>query len=120
MSCDRVAFARWLALVGGIALAGCTPNICGRNSDCASGLICTTVGACIVPPVDASTDDAAAPTEADAASTSIRDADGDAFAIEPIDAAPDAAPIDAASADANLIDAPPDNGLTHPTFEGVW
>lgn len=116
MSCERStawAFARWLALVGAIASAGCTPDICGRSSDCASGLICTTVGACVIPPADASTDDDAATTTTadDAATTPIRDADGDAFIIEPSDAAP--------AADANAIDAPPDNVATRNHFEGA-
>jgi len=87
-----------------IALAGCTPGICGRTSDCATGLQCTTAGACVVPPVDAGADDAT--TVADSVITPIRDADGDALGIEPIDAAP--------AGDGNDIDAPDDNGLRGP------
>ena len=112
-TCDRtafVAFGLWLALVAGIALSGCTPGICGRSSDCASGLVCTTVGACIVPPVDAGADDGVA-IASDAPVTIIRDADGDAFDIEPIDAR---AAIDAAATvdSDNTIDVPNDDSLT--------
>jgi len=42
-----------LALALAIAAAGCTPDLCGRNSDCAYGLICTNAGTCKKPPVDA-------------------------------------------------------------------
>ena len=114
------AFGLWLALVGGILIAGCTPEICGRSSDCASGLVCTTIGACVLPPADASTDDGTAPSRDAASTTTIRDGDGDALGIEPIDAAPiDAAPIDAGT-DASDVDAPPDNVATVWTFEGAW
>jgi uncharacterized protein (DUF1684 family) len=119
MSSERSAvwaFGRWLALVAGILLAGCTPDICGRSSDCASGLVCTTIGACVVPPVDASTDDGTTASIDAESTTTIGDADGDALGVEPIDAAPiDAAP----AADADTIDAPPDNVGTG-NFEGVW
>ena len=123
-------FGLWLALAAGASIAGCTPEICGRSSDCASGLMCTTVGACVVPPVDAGRDAGSATSVDDATTTTIRDADGDALGIEPIDAAPidariDAAPIDARidaapAADANTIDAPPDNVAIGSKFEGAW
>jgi len=43
-----------LALVSGLlalapCLTGCTPAICGRNSDCAADRVCTTAGTCGVP-----------------------------------------------------------------------
>jgi hypothetical protein len=41
--------AAWLALCA----AGCTPEICGRNSDCPSGLVCTATGSCGAPPAPA-------------------------------------------------------------------
>jgi hypothetical protein len=49
--------------------AGCTPDICARHSDCATGLICTTAGQCAKPPVDAGdgTTDGSAATAVDAA-----------------------------------------------------
>jgi hypothetical protein len=61
--------ARALALGIALAAAGCTPELCGRNSDCAYGLVCTNAGTCQPPPVDAgdgSTTDGGA-TAADAA-----------------------------------------------------
>jgi hypothetical protein len=102
----------WLTIGAlALALAGCTPEVCGRSSDCSSGLVCTTLGSCEVP-ADASTTDAG-PVGADASVTSIRDADGDAYDIEPIDAAP--------AADANLIDAPDDDSLTaRAARDGAW
>ncbi len=116
-----------LGLVTSVGLAGCTPQVCGRSTDCASGLVCTASGACLVP-ADASTGDAA-PVEIDAGVSVIRDADGDAYDIEPIDAPPpgaaDAQPgaADAqppGAADANLIDAPNDDGLsTRRTADGA-
>jgi hypothetical protein len=109
-----------------LALAtGCTPAICGRTSDCSSGMVCTSIGACVVP-ADASVDDGAS-TGAEISITPIRDADGDAFDIEPIDAE---LPIDADELiDADLIDAPDDDGLIggvshdpagNAAFDGVW
>ena len=42
------------AIVLAIACAaGCTPDLCARNSDCATGLICSAAGECVKPPVDA-------------------------------------------------------------------
>jgi hypothetical protein len=41
-----------LALALALAAAGCTPELCGRNSDCAYGLVCTNAGLCRPPPVD--------------------------------------------------------------------
>ncbi|MBC7978649.1 MAG: hypothetical protein H7138_26995 [Myxococcales bacterium] len=90
-------------LVTSLGLGGCTPGVCGRSTDCASGLVCTTSGTCVVP-ADASTGDAA-PVEIDAGVSVIRDADGDAYDIEPIDARE-------SGADANLIDAPDDDSLS--------
>jgi hypothetical protein len=44
-----------LGLVVSVAvMTGCTPGICSRSSDCNSGLVCTTLGVCVIPP-DAST-----------------------------------------------------------------
>jgi hypothetical protein len=42
-----------LALVLALAAAGCTPDLCGRSSDCAVGLVCTSAGVCAKPSVDA-------------------------------------------------------------------
>lgn len=96
-------FSRYLLVV--LALGACTPDICGRTSDCASGLVCTTAGACVVPPVDGGVGDGSAVTTSDAiVVTPVRDADGDATAIEPIDAA-------AVDASGNAIDAPSDDGF---------
>jgi hypothetical protein len=52
---------RCSALVSGVLalalyLTGCTSAICGRNSDCAAGRVCTTAGTCGVP-ADAAGDD---------------------------------------------------------------
>ena len=67
-----------LAVVLGLA-AGCTPDLCVRNSDCAIGLVCSAAAQCVKPPVDAgeSTTDGATGT-VDAA---------------PADAAVDAQPV---------------------------
>ncbi len=49
--------------------AGCTPDLCSRHSDCATGLVCTTAGQCAKPPVDAgdgTTDGSAASSTTDA------------------------------------------------------
>jgi len=109
-TCDRTAFVSfglWLALVIGIALSGCTPGMCGRSSDCASGYVCTTIGLCALPPVDASTVESQA-VAVDASVTITPDA----FEL-PIDA-PDLEPIDASDEliDADLTDPPDDDGLT--------
>jgi hypothetical protein len=56
-----LASAVVLGLILGLALAlgsGCSPALCGRNSDCEAGEICTAVGQCAVPPADAGTDGA--------------------------------------------------------------
>lgn len=99
-------FSRGLLLA--LALGACTPDICGRNSDCDSGKVCTTAGACIVPPADAGTaSDGSAAVVSDAPTTPVRDADGDALQIEPADAAVDAA----GDAGGNTIDAPSDDGF---------
>jgi len=31
-----------------LLVAGCTPTLCGRTSDCLPGLVCTTAGTCAV------------------------------------------------------------------------
>jgi hypothetical protein len=41
------------------ALVGCTPGICSRSSDCATGQICTPGGVCAVP-ADAGVDSGSA------------------------------------------------------------
>jgi hypothetical protein len=47
------AVAAVIALaVTGLA-AGCTPDLCVRNSDCAVGLVCSAAALCVKPPVDA-------------------------------------------------------------------
>lgn len=107
MFCRCAALAGALGLVAALVLGlapGCTPGLCGRTTDCSSGLVCSSVGACVVPPADAGVDDGP-PAGAETTVTPIRDADGDAFDIEPIDAAP---PIDV---NMDLIDAPDDDGL---------
>lgn len=57
MCCDR----RLPGLVLGIGLAlagaGCTPEVCSRTTDCATGLVCTILGKCEIP-ADASLDGA--------------------------------------------------------------
>jgi hypothetical protein len=108
----RTSAARLLALA--LIWAGCTPGLCARSSDCATGRVCTLAGACVVP-ADASVDGAGAGE--DATVTKIGDASIDAPDDAPDDAPPDAPPdaaIDAppdavadAVADA-VIDAPPD------------
>ena len=42
-----------LAVAVALAAAACTPDLCGRTSDCAVGLVCTSAGTCKKPPVDA-------------------------------------------------------------------
>jgi hypothetical protein len=61
--------SRLLAIA--LLAAGCTPDICARHSDCATGLVCTAAGQCAKPPVDAGGDgttDASAASMVDAAS----------------------------------------------------
>jgi len=42
----------WLAAAAAaIGVAGCDPDACVRNSDCASGLVCG-AGVCVTPPAD--------------------------------------------------------------------
>jgi hypothetical protein len=65
-----------LALGLGLALgaAGCTPDLCARNSDCATGLVCTAAGLCAKPPVDAgenTTDGATGSVDAAAADAAV-------------------------------------------------
>jgi hypothetical protein len=50
MRCSVRAIAIALAA---LAAAGCTPELCGRNSDCAHGLVCTNAGLCRPAPIDA-------------------------------------------------------------------
>ncbi len=45
--------SRLLAIA--LLAAGCTPDLCSRHSDCASGMICTATGECAIP-ADASID----------------------------------------------------------------
>ena len=61
MRCSVLARAR------ARAAAGCTPELCGRNSDCAYGLVCTNAGLCRPPPVDAGDGTDGGTTAADAA-----------------------------------------------------
>ena len=49
MRCSLIA----IALAAALAASACTPELCGRNSDCAYGLVCTNAGLCRPPPVDA-------------------------------------------------------------------
>jgi len=49
MRCSPIA----IALAAALAATACTPELCGRNSDCAYGLVCTNAGLCRPPPVDA-------------------------------------------------------------------
>jgi hypothetical protein len=82
MRCD------WLAFALALGLAGCTPELCQRNSDCAAGLVCTQAGVCAIP-VDTS-GDAGTDGSHDAASDGAADAAADTAAdapVEPIDAA---------------------------------
>ena len=52
MRSSRRAAAAALALALALA-AGCTPDLCVRNSDCAVGLVCSAAAQCVKPPVDA-------------------------------------------------------------------
>ncbi len=64
----RCSLATWLAIA--LLAAGCTPDLCARNSDCAVGLVCTTGGQCAKPPADAGgggTTDGSAAAAVDAA-----------------------------------------------------
>lgn len=49
-----------------LVLTGCTRELCGRNSDCTGGQVCSTVGLCAVPAdaATAGTDDAGAAGDA--------------------------------------------------------
>lgn len=55
-----------LALALALALAGCTPELCGRNSDCAAGLVCTAVGQCAPAPDASATSDGGGSAASDA------------------------------------------------------
>jgi hypothetical protein len=57
MPTRRLAIAVVLAIALGFALGSCSSGLCGRNSDCAVGEVCTTVGQCAVPPADAGADE---------------------------------------------------------------
>jgi hypothetical protein len=82
-------FSRLLLAV--VALAGCTPGICGRTSDCATGYVCAASGACVLPPSDGGAGD-------DAATSPVADAAVDATQVEPADATVDGPAIDAPGA----------------------
>ena len=58
-----------------LAASGCTPDLCARSSDCASGQVCSVAGLCAIP-ADASTDahDASSTVSGDAPTT-FNDAD---------------------------------------------
>jgi len=87
-----------LALAVAVLLAACTPAICSRSSDCATGLVCTTIGRCEVP-VDASLVDAAGH---EAGATEIHDASIDASTDDaPPDVTTDAQATDTTDADTN-------------------
>jgi hypothetical protein len=63
-----------LALALALAATGCTPDLCARNSDCATGLVCTAAGQCAKPPVDAgesTTDGATGSVDAAAADAAV-------------------------------------------------
>jgi hypothetical protein len=49
MRCDVRAGLSWGLIALALSLTGCTPAICGRNSDCAVGQVCTPAGSCGVP-----------------------------------------------------------------------
>jgi hypothetical protein len=67
----RCELALAVAVALGLGAAGCTSGICSRSSDCSTGYICTSAGACEVP-ADASIDAAdGGVTSDDAAETSI-------------------------------------------------
>jgi hypothetical protein len=76
--------ARAIAAIVALA-AGCTPELCVRNSDCTIGLVCSAAGQCVKPPVDAGE------TTTDGASGSIDAA--------PADAAVDGQPVIEGSSD---------------------
>jgi len=69
----RSWFSLMVSLVVAGIPAGCTLGICARNSECATGQVCTAAGACAIP-ADASTDGQAN----DAGSTALADASTDA------------------------------------------
>lgn len=97
-----------LAAVMAAAAAACDPTLCNRQSDCASGAVCTPAGVCLSTATDAAVDgDAPDASDGDAADAPVdapTDADLDAIDA-PIDAPTDA-PTDAAIDAA--IDAPVD------------
>ena len=69
MRCSLRAIAAIVALA-----AGCTPDLCARNSDCAVGLVCSAAGQCAKPPVDAgetTTDGATATVDAAPADAAV-------------------------------------------------
>ena len=55
MRCRLVLVALGFGLVIALPLAACTPGLCGRNSDCPVGQVCTVEGQCAAPP-DAGSD----------------------------------------------------------------
>lgn len=75
------------AMAAVLALAaGCTPELCVRNSDCAVGLVCSAAAQCVKPPVDAGE------TTSDGATSTV-----------------DAAPADAAVDGQPVIESTPDS-----------
>ncbi len=80
----------WL-LAALLSVAGCNDAICTRQTDCAAGEMCSTLGMC-----------EAAVERHDAATDGVTT---DAYADATPDAAIDAPPIDAAVPDATPIDA---------------
>jgi hypothetical protein len=63
------------------ALAGCTQDLCSRNTDCPTGKVCSELGTCIIPPPpsdDGGTDGTA--SAVDAATDAAIDAAIDATA----------------------------------------
>ncbi|HEY0192628.1 MAG TPA: hypothetical protein VGC42_16025 [Kofleriaceae bacterium] len=92
--CSRRGLLGASAVLAALAsYAGCS-DLCARSSDCASGLVCSVAGACVVPPSDASAggDGGTTTPTTDAAITDAAtdDAAGDAGTGDP-----DAAQLDA-------------------------
>jgi hypothetical protein len=50
------AIAIAIAIALALRTTGCTPNICSRNSDCLTPLVCTAAGICDVAPTDSGSD----------------------------------------------------------------
>lgn len=71
------------ALGASIAIVAGCGDLCARNSDCGSGMVCTVAGTCIIPP-DATIDGGSGGTTVDAA------VDADTTDADTTDAAIDA------------------------------